>query len=375
MASINIEKIKSKHGIQSIIQHNKREHARYSNEDIDLSKTRLNTTMEQKTADECYQYFKDRLNELDNTTNTNFRKDRVEAIGIEFTIPNEVDSSKFEEFAYRYLCDKYGKENIISADCHRDEVHDYIDNGEVKESLEHIHAVVIPVDNSGKLNAKKVMGNKYEMKQMQKDFDELVFKEFGIKYQKGTVPKKKTVEELKRSSEVELSERKGFLGKVLVKKDEYNQLVNKANLYQQAIDEKNRLESSYTKIETQYKVTRKNAEKIINMKDEIKQREDTIKNNDIIIKQQEEEKYNNQNVLDRQHKEIDNNERTIAWQNDVINGNEKTVQGELESVNAVNFVRELMQNLRAKTIDEIKQKLGLKSRAKNEVSLDERYDR
>ena len=368
MASINIEKIKSKHGIQSIIQHNKREHSRYSNEDIDLSKTRLNTTMEQKTADECYQYFKDRLNELDNTTNTNFRKDRVEAIGIEFTIPNEVDSSKFEEFAYRYLCDKYGKENIISADCHRDEVHDYIDNGEVKESLEHIHAVVIPVDNSGKLNAKKVMGNKYEMKQMQKDFDELVFKEFGIKYQKGTVPKKKTVEELKRSSEVELSERKGFLGKVLVNKNKYNQLVNKANLYQQTLDEKNRLESSYRDIETQYKVTRKNAEKIINMKDEIKQREETLK-------RQKEEKYNNQKVLDRQHKEIDNNERTIAWQNDVINGNEKTVQGELESVNAVNFVRELTQNLRVKTIDEIKQKLGLKSRAKNEVSLDERYDR
>lgn len=368
MASINIEKIKSKKGIQSIIQHNKREHARYSNEDIDLSKTHLNTTMEQKTADECYQYFKDRLNKLDNTTNTNFRKDRVEAIGVEFTIPKEIDSSKFEEFAYRYLCDKYGKENIISADCHRDEVHDYLDNGEVKESLEHIHAVVIPVDNNGKLNAKKVMGNKIEMKQMQKDFNELVFKEFGVKYQKGTVPKKKTVEELKRSSEVELSERKGFLGKVLVKKDEYNQLVNKANLYQQTLDEKNRLESSYTKIETQYKVTRKNAEKIINMKDEIKQREETIKH-------QKEEEYNNQKVLDRQHKEIDNNKRTIAWQNDVINGNEKTVQGELESVNAVNFVRELMQNLRAKTIDEIKQKLGLKSRAKNEVSLDERYDR
>lgn len=368
MASINIEKIKSKHGIQSIIQHNKREHSRYSNEDIDLNKTRLNTTMEQKTADECYQYFKDRLNELDNTTNTNFRKDRVEAIGIEFTIPSEVDSSKFEEFAYRYLCDKYGKENIISADCHRDEVHDYIDNGEVKESLEHIHAVVIPVDNNGKLNAKKVMGNKYEMKQMQKDFDELVFKEFGIKYQKGTIPKKKTVEELKRSSNIELSERKGFLDKVLVKKDEYNQLVNKSNLYQQTLDEKNRLESSYTKIETQYKVTRKNAEKIINMKDEIKQREETLK-------RQKEEEYNNQKVLDKQHKEMDNNERTIAWQNTVINDKKKTVQEELESVNAVNFVRELMQNLRVKTIDEIKQKLGLKSRAKNEVSLDERYDR
>jgi len=104
------------------------------------------------------------------------------------------------------------------------------------------------------------------------------------------------------------------------------------------------------------------------MKDEIKQREETLK-------RQKEEEYNNQKVLDRQHKEIDNNERTIAWQNDVINDKKKTVQEELESVNAVNFVKELMQNLRVKTIDEIKQKLGLKSRAKNEVSLDERYDR
>mgnify|MGYP000934088032 FL=1 len=66
---------------------------------------------------------------------------------------------------------------------------------------------------------------------------------------------------------------------------------------------------------------------------------------------------------------------TIAWQNDVINGNEKTVQGELESVNAVNFVRELMQFFKVKTINEIKQRIGLKSRAKNEVSLDKGQDR
>lgn len=371
MASINIEKIKSKQGIQSIIQHNKREHARYSNEDIDLSKTHLNTTMEQKTADECYQYFKDRLNELDNTTNTNFRADRVEAIGIEFTIPKEVDSSKFEEFAYRYLCDKYGKENIISADCHRDEVHDYIDNGEVKESLEHIHAVVIPVDNNGKLNAKKVMGNRIEMKQMQKEFNELVFKEFGIKYQKGTVPKKKTVEELKRSSEIELSERKGFLGKVLVNKDEYNQLVNKANLYQQALDEKNRLESSYRDIETQYKVTRKNAEKIIKMKDTIKEREETIKAHDNTIKQQEIAINSNQRELESIRYEVNQ----INKEYDIINDKKRTIEETLESVNAVNFVKELMQFFKVNTIDEIKKRIGLKSRAKNEVSLDKGQDR
>ena len=67
MASINIEKIKSKHGIQSIIQHNKREHSRYSNEDIDLSKTRLNTTMEQKTP---HYQFENYVNYAGSKTNT-----------------------------------------------------------------------------------------------------------------------------------------------------------------------------------------------------------------------------------------------------------------------------------------------------------------
>lgn len=52
MASINIMKIKSKNGIKQIIQHNKREHNRYSNEDIDLSKTELNGTYQNKTGTE-----------------------------------------------------------------------------------------------------------------------------------------------------------------------------------------------------------------------------------------------------------------------------------------------------------------------------------
>lgn len=371
MASINIEKIKSKHGIQSIIQHNKREHSRYSNEDIDLSKTRLNTTMEQKTADECYQYFKDRLNELDNTTNTNFRKDRVEAIGIEFTIPSEVDSSKFEEFAYRYLCDKYGKENIISADCHRDEVHDYIDNGEVKKSLEHIHAVVIPVDNNGKLNAKKVMGNKIEMKQMQKEFNELVFKEFGIKYQKGTVPKKKTVEELKRSSEVELSERKGFLGKVLVKKDEYNQLVNKANLYQQAIDEKNRLDSSFTNIDKEYKATKKTAKEINDKSKQIKRNEEIYSKQKEIIDNQKTAIEQGKMELDRIKSQYDETSALM----DKIKALQRDQEEYSKALSAYEFVKELMQILEEKTISGVREKLGLKSRAKNEVSLDKGQDR
>lgn len=371
MASINIMKIKSKNGIKQIIQHNKREHERYSNDDIDLTKTELNGTYQNKTGDECYQYFKDRLDELDRTTNTNFRKDRVEAIGIEFVIPVGIDSKKFEEFSYNYLKNKYGEENIISADCHRDEVHDYLDNGEVKTSLEHIHAIVIPVDETGKLNAKKVMGNKFDMKQMQKDFDELVFKEFGIKYQKGTVPKKKTVEELKKSSEIELSERKGLLGKVLVKKDKYNQLVNKANLYQQAIDEKNRLDSSFTNIDKEYKATKKIAKEI---NDKSKQ----IKRNEEIYSKQKEIIYNQKTAIEQGKMELDRiksqYDETSALM-DKIKALQRDQEEYSKALSAYEFVKELMQILEEKTISGVREKLGLKSRAKNEVSLDKGQDR
>ena len=215
------------------------------------------------------------------------------------------------------------------------------------------------------------MGNKIEMKRMQKDFDELVLKEFGVKYQKGTIPKKKTVEELKRSSNIELSERQGFLGMVLVNKDEYKQLVNKSNLYQQTLDEKNRLDSSFTSINNEYKATKKMAKEINDKSKQIKRNEETYSKQKELIDNQKTAIEQGRIELDR----IESKYNETSALMDKIEALKRDQEEYAKALSAYEFVKDLMQFLGETTINGVKEKLGLKSRAKNEVSLDKGQDR
>lgn len=70
--------------------------------------------------------------------------------------------------ALTFLQDKHGKENILSAVVHRD------------ETTPHLTAMVIPLDDRGKLNARQFLGGRDKLRELQTAFAERVGKEHGL---------------------------------------------------------------------------------------------------------------------------------------------------------------------------------------------------
>lgn len=218
MASINFKKIKSKSTVAALMRHNdsgerlKHEHA---NEHIDKSRTKDNYQM--YGYRESAARFNDRIKELDSTTNTNKRRDRVEAVAIEIPMPAEgmtrEDELKVAATYADFLYKTYGSKNVCGFWYHRDEIHTYTDSLDGKEhtSRGHIHAIVVP-EVDGKLNC-KLFTNKASMIEANKRLDKLVYERHGMHLMTGEKPKKQTVEALKaeernRKLDKEIQERR-----------------------------------------------------------------------------------------------------------------------------------------------------------------------
>lgn len=246
MASINIMKLKASDNVAGLIMHNdsnerlKHDHA---NVDIDKSKTDQNFAILDQNYSEKVQKLNERLKELDSTTNTNKRKDRIIALAINVPSPegierNRDELNKFFVDALQILSN--GKmENVISADVHYDEIHDYIDpqTHEKKSSKPHMHVVMIP-EVDGKLNAKYWTGGKKVLSSWQKKIDDLA-KTYGAKFLTGEQKNHhKTVEQLKNESEIA----------------EKNKLISEQNekISEQKI-EKNELENRIKNLKTELK--------------------------------------------------------------------------------------------------------------------------
>lgn len=96
------------------------------------------------------------------------RKDAVK--GLEFvleynpkTVGEDFDEDKWKEENVKWLTDTFGKENVISAVCHRDE-----GAGAYYGSC-HIHAIVIPM-RDGRLNAKHYTGGRRILSDLQTSY-------------------------------------------------------------------------------------------------------------------------------------------------------------------------------------------------------------
>lgn len=70
--------------------------------------------------------------------------------------------------AVKFLQDKHGPENVLSAVVHRD------------ETTPHLTAMVIPLDERGKLNARQFLGGRDKLRELQTDFAERVGKDHGL---------------------------------------------------------------------------------------------------------------------------------------------------------------------------------------------------
>jgi hypothetical protein len=64
----------------------------------------------------------------------------------------------WQESTMEWLHERYGKENVVNVVLHLD------------EQTPHVHAIVVPIDERGKLNCRAYLGGREKMKQMQTDF-------------------------------------------------------------------------------------------------------------------------------------------------------------------------------------------------------------
>lgn len=213
MASVNFEKLKDVSTIKAKIRHcNKEERLihTHSNKEIDLSKTHQNVSLTKLDYRGICKKFDNRIKHLDETTNTNKRKDRVLCFGLNIPAPEEMrieDTEDFFKDVIKIMVNRFGSANIVSADIHYDEIHDYYDPVEdrVRTSTPHMQSYVIPEIN-GVLDGKQ-FSSKKNMISLNKEIDKLCQEKYHCQFMTGKKPRKRTVEELKAITNKETEER------------------------------------------------------------------------------------------------------------------------------------------------------------------------
>lgn len=207
MASVNWEKVKGvdpKHKdaykASHVIKHcskDTRLKIRHSNPDIDISLTMSNWAIGAQTAYETEKAYHERINELDQTTNKNKRRDRCELLLLDVPAPANLktnDRKKWFDDVYKAFCKQFGEKNIIGFQVHVDEIHEYVNysTGKKVVSRPHAHVQVVPEQN-GQLNAKAVY-TKANMQQLNNAVHDMTLKNYGIKFMDGS--KRKDVRDM-----------------------------------------------------------------------------------------------------------------------------------------------------------------------------------
>lgn len=72
-----------------------------------------------------------------------------------FKIIDENNIEKWIKQNYQFICDNYGKENIIRFTLHADEI------------TPHLHVVTVPLTTDGRLSAKEIVGNRQKLQKLQ----------------------------------------------------------------------------------------------------------------------------------------------------------------------------------------------------------------
>lgn len=200
MASVNYKKCKRGSGdAGAIMRHSDRDERlkhEHSNEQIDKSRTSQNEQM--WGYNRAVGALRERLAELDATSNTNRRKDRVEAFALETTVPDGVDARAFTDVVVGSIIEQYGRENLAAWYLHRDEVHRYVDHGQWVQSRPHIHAIVVP-EHDGRLNG-KWFSSREQMQRLNRTIDQRCRERFGVPFLTGGDARQQTVERLKAES-------------------------------------------------------------------------------------------------------------------------------------------------------------------------------
>ena len=196
-AIMRCKKIKTAGGVASSLQHCFRERETHNADPERLSENKHGVA---DSVDSAMGKMRERLPEKR-------RKDAVLMVEYMMTASPEwfagatkEDKKDFFNKSFSWLCDKYGRENVIVATIHND------------ETTPHMSAFVTPVTKDGRLSAKEFIGNKKKMSDDQTSYAEKV-ESLGLKRGvKGSKAKHQTIrqyyEKLNKSLEF-----KAFTGK------------------------------------------------------------------------------------------------------------------------------------------------------------------
>lgn len=117
---------------------------KFGNQEIDTSKTHLNYNLDSKKDISQIEFIQKRCSEVQCLNRKDVKVMCTWVITSPKTIQNQSDEKKFFEESYKFLSQKYGSENIISAYVHKD------------ESQPHMHFSFIPVVEDKKRGNLKV---------------------------------------------------------------------------------------------------------------------------------------------------------------------------------------------------------------------------
>lgn len=210
MASCKFEggKCKGSGDVKAALRHNDvspemRAVAAKGNPDIDLPKAGLNVRLWGGSYAERCAAYDARIAELDAQPGANLRKDRVTGQLIETPVPTGLPRSKYNAWMRRVVeiqVARYGAKNVISADGHWDEEHEYIgDDGKPTMSRVHVQTVVVP-EVAGRLCGKEFFSRR-AMRELNDAVQEMSISEFGVQFMDGSKKKgTKSTEQLKAES-------------------------------------------------------------------------------------------------------------------------------------------------------------------------------
>lgn len=210
MASINIAKNTMTAAAQLGVHFDdkKRLELNHANKDINKDLTDQNYWVGCEDYADIMDKLKNRLAEVDAVQPPKqVKADRKTVCTWEFTCPWEIvergEDNEFFQKTYELIQQMAGSENVAGMAVHKDEVHEYMDNGELQLSRYHGHAFVTPYNAEKGVNCKSVCTRKF-FKDVNKAMDDMCRHEFGIAYQTGEYARNKSVEQLKVESYREL---------------------------------------------------------------------------------------------------------------------------------------------------------------------------
>lgn len=170
-----VQKVSGAGNVTGCQIHNRREREHSNtNPDIDFTQSMNNFSLMEESKKPYNILIDERLKTAYKGKRA-IRKDAVKMCEILFTsdtqffeqlTPTEI--KQYFQDCYNFACNRYGKENIISAIVHLD------------ETTPHLHLDFVPLTSNGRLSAKEILGVKADLQKLQDDFYQKVSSKYGL---------------------------------------------------------------------------------------------------------------------------------------------------------------------------------------------------